>query len=306
MKNANSHRALNSLNVDLHNHSNASDGILSAEALIALAAKNRCDAIALTDHDTMANVASAAEAAKAAGVAFVAGVEVSVSWRAADDIDSPSKTIHIVGLNVDARNSALDAGLQGIRGGRIARGREISSALEAAGIAPIFDEAFALAENKEMLGRTHFARALVARGVVRDTASAFKRFLTPGNPGFVPHKWAALNDAVAWICGAGGVAVIAHPGRYGLHSNQQKALFSEFKDLGGAAIEVVTGSHSPDEYAPFAARCKEFGFLASRGADFHSAHETPHEPGTLPTLADVDANLAPVWSAFTEKIRLAA
>jgi 3',5'-nucleoside bisphosphate phosphatase len=296
---------LNTLNVDLHNHTAASDGILSADALIALAHENRCDAFAVTDHDTMANVEAARIASEACGMPFVSGVEISVSWRAADDIDSPSKTIHIVGLNVDASNSALDAGLQAVRGGRLRRGRLIADTLMAAGIDDIFDDALALAENKEMLGRTHFARALIARGVVKDTATAFKRFLTPGNPGYVPHQWASLADAVSWIRGAGGVAVIAHPGRYNLDArgkNGINALFGEFKDLGGQAIEVVTGSHSPNEYAPFAKRCKEFGFFASRGADFHSAHETPAIPGSLPTLEKVDTNLQPVWALFPDKI----
>jgi 3',5'-nucleoside bisphosphate phosphatase len=180
----------------------------------------------------------------------------------------------------------------------VSRGREIARLLVEAGQPDIFDDAYLLAENKEMLGRTHFARALVARGIVPDIASAFKRFLTPGNPGYVPFRWASLADAVAWIHAAGGVAVIAHPARYKLHSDDQARLFAEFKALGGQSIEVVTGSHSPDEYAPYAARCLEFGFFASRGADYHAAHETPTEPGALPLLADVNRALQPVWALF--------
>ncbi len=289
----------NTQNFDLHNHTSASDGILSAAALVALAHHNHCDALALTDHDTVANVAAAAEAAKACGLRFIPGVEISVSWVAAGDIDSPLKTIHIVGLNIDPANTTLTNGLASVRGGRVQRGRVIADLLVSAGVPDIFDDAYALAENKEMLGRTHFARALVARGVVKDVASAFKRFLTPGNPGYVPHHWASLPDAVAWIRAAGGVAVVAHPARYRLASGEMRSLLNEFKALGGQSIEVVTGSHSPDEYALFAALCKEFGFFASRGADFHSIEDTPIEPGKLPSLASVDANLQPVWQLFS-------
>jgi 3',5'-nucleoside bisphosphate phosphatase len=289
---------LNTLNFDLHSHTNASDGKLTAEALIALAHKNHCDAFALTDHDTVANVAPAAAAAKAVGLRFIAGVEISVSWVAEGDIDSKSTTIHIVGLNVDPTNQILLNGLASVREGRIIRGKAIARQLVEAGIPDIFGEAYAFAENKEMLSRTHFARALVARGVVKDISGAFKRFLTEGNPGYLPHRWASLPDAIAWIQAAGGVAVIAHPGRYKLSKTELNQLFTEFKALGGKSIEVVTGSHSPDEYAPFAAHCKAFDFYASRGADFHAAGETPDEPGSLPTLAAVDRDLRPVWALF--------
>jgi len=291
-------RTANTLNFDLHNHTNASDGTLSAQALVALAYKNGCDALALTDHDTVMNVASAQVAASDCGLKFIAGVEISVSWVAHGDIDSASKTIHVVGLNIDPTNKMLLDGLASVRGGRIARGREMSRLLVEAGVPDIFEEAFLLAENKDMLSRTHFARALVARGVVKDISAAFKRYLSEGNPGYIAHQWSSLPDAMRWIMAAGGVAVIAHPGRYRLDSVGLKTLFSEFKALGGQSIEVVTGSHSPDEYAPFASRCKEFGFYASRGADFHGYADTPVEPGQLPSLADVDSDLKPVWSLF--------
>lgn len=289
---------MNSLNFDLHNHTNASDGVLTANALVALAHRNGCDALALTDHDTVANVAAAAACAHSLGLRFVAGVEVSVSWVASGDIDSPLTTIHIVGLNIDPTNQTLLAGLASVRGGRISRGREIARQLVEAGLPDIFDDAFALAQNKEMLARTHFGRALVARGIVPDIATAFKRFLTPGNPGYTPHRWASLEDAVAWILAAGGVAVIAHPARYKLSNTEMDTLLREFKALGGQGIEVVTSSHSPDETTRFAARCKAFNLYASRGADFHGLVETPVEPGTLPLLCDVDRDLRPVWQLF--------
>lgn len=289
---------LNTLNFDLHNHTNASDGVLAADELVLLAHRNGCDALALTDHDTVANVAAAAACAKALGLRFVAGIEISISWVAKGDIDSPLTTIHIVGLNIDPTNRALLEGIACVRGGRIARGREMAKQLVEAGLPDLFDDAFALAENKEMLARTHFGRALVSRGIVPDIATAFKRFLTQGNPGYIPHRWASIEDAVGWILGAGGVAVIAHPARYKLSTAEMDALFEEFKMLGGQGVEVVTGSHSANEYAQYAARCKAFGLYASRGADFHGPLETPVEPGTLPLLSEVDKDLKPVWQLF--------
>jgi len=290
--------AANTLNFDLHNHTAASDGTLSALELVTLAHKNSCDGFALTDHDTLLNVGAAHAAALQCGLNFIAGVEISVSWRAEGDIDSASKTIHIVGLNIDPTNKTLIAGLESVRGGRLVRGREIARLLALADIPDIFDEALALAENKEMLGRPHFARALVARGIVKDIHHAFRRYLTEGNPGYLPHKWASLADAVKWIVSAGGVAVIAHPGRYRLGHVGLNSLFTEFKSVGGQSIEVVTGSHSPSEYAPFARLCKEFDFYASRGADFHGYADTPTEPGKLPRLSEIDRDLRPVWSHF--------
>lgn len=286
---------MNKLNFDLHNHTSASDGVLSSEELVALAARNGCDALAITDHDTVSGIAAGALAAARLGLKFIPGVEISVTWSPAGDVDARETTIHIVGLGIDVANAALVQGLASVRGGRIARGREIARLLVEAGQPDVFDDAFQFAENKEMLGRTHFARALVARGIVPDIAAAFKRFLTPGNPGYVPFRWASLSDAVKWIHAAGGVAVIAHPARYRLDSSDMDKLFTEFRALGGEGVEVVTGSHDPSEYAPVARRAKAHGLFASRGADFHAAHETPKEPGTLPTLADVDRDLKPVW-----------
>ena len=289
---------LSQLNFDLHNHTSASDGLLSADELVRMAHQNGCDAVAITDHDTVTNIAAGQASAAAIGLRFISGVEISVSWVAVDDIDSPLTTIHIVGLNIDATNETLLAGLQSVRSGRIIRGREIAKQLVDAGLPDIFDDAYAFAENKEMLGRTHFARALVARGIVPDIGSAFKRFLTQGNPGYIPHRWASLADAVAWIRAAGGIAVIAHPARYKLSSGEFDALFDEFKALGGQGVEVVTGSHAPNEYAAAGARCKAFGLFASRGADFHGLAETPVQPGKMALLSDVDRDLVPVWQLF--------
>ncbi len=280
-------------NFDLHNHTLASDGLCTPGELIVLAAKNGCDAIALTDHDTVAALADAAVAAKEAGIGFIKGVEISVSW--APDEDSRPTTVHVVGLGIDPAQSDFAAGLEQIRIGRIARAELIGQEFARIGIAGMFDAAWALAENKSMIGRTHFARALVERGLVKNTHAAFDRYLVGGKPGFVPHRWATLEEAVSWIKAAGGVAVVAHPGRYKLNQGEMAQFLSEFKAYGGEAIEVVTGSHKPAQYQEYAAIARQFDFLASRGADFHGIGESHFEPGKLPPLP---ADLTPVWTAL--------
>jgi 3',5'-nucleoside bisphosphate phosphatase len=274
-------------NFDLHNHSTRSDGLLSPTELIELAARTGVDAIALTDHDTVEGLEEAAEAARRTGVAFVPGVEVSVSWG--------STTLHVVGLQVDASSSVLGEGLEGIRKGRLDRAKRIGEALERLGIEGTFEAALALARDERLLSRTHFGRHLAERGAAKDIQHAFDKYLGKGRPAYVEHRWADLGDAIGWIRAAGGTAVLAHPGRYDLKPMMRHELLEQFKALGGEAIEVVTGSHRPEEYALWQREALEFGFHASRGADYHGPGESPVEPGSLPAL---HASLTPVWSKW--------
>ena len=269
----------------MHNHSTRSDGLLSPTQLIELASRNAVDAIALTDHDTTDGLEEAAAAARTGGIVLVPGVEISVDWG--------GTTLHVVGLAIDPLAPALDTGLRGIRQGRWARGEKIAAALAKLGFEGTLHGALALAQNKEMLSRTHFARHLAQTGAVKDVQQAFDRYLAKGKPAYVPHKWATLEEAVTWIRASGGIAVMAHPGRYGLKPLFRDEMLAEFKRYGGEAIEVVTGSHRPEEYAHWQRVAGEFGFLASRGADYHGPGESPKEPGTMPQL---HASLTPVWS----------
>jgi predicted metal-dependent phosphoesterase TrpH len=274
-------------NYDLHNHSTASDGLLSPTQLIELAARTGVDAIALTDHDTTDGLEEANAAAKRLGISFIPGVEISVSWG--------DTTLHVVGLAINAASPGLVAGLRSIRMGRHRRGERIAEALAGLGMENTFEGAYALAENKDMLGRTHFARHLVVTGRVKDLQAAFDKYLGKGKPAYVPHRWADLGDAVQWIRGAGGIAVLAHPGRYDLKPMFRDEMLKDFRAAGGEAIEVVTGSHRPEQYAHWQRLALEHGFLASRGADYHGPGESPVEPGRLPPL---DASLEPVWSRW--------
>jgi predicted metal-dependent phosphoesterase TrpH len=272
------------LNADLHCHSIVSDGTLTPTALAQRAKANGVDLWALTDHDELDGIAEARSAAAAVGLRFMAGVEISITWS--------GKTVHIVGLGVDEHNPELRAGLGSVRGGRERRGREMAESLAQVGITGAFEGAMKHADNPEMLGRTHFARFLVESGVKPTVSDVFKHYLVEGKPGFVPHRWGTLEQAVGWIRGAGGRAVIAHPGRYGLSELQRDALIEAFRDLGGEGIEVVTGSHTPQEYDHYARVARRTGLLASRGSDFHGTSESGADLGSLPPLP---ADLTPVW-----------
>jgi hypothetical protein len=279
------------LNADLHCHSVVSDGTLTPEALAARAAANGVQLWALTDHDEIGGQQRAMDAARAHGMAYLTGTEISVTFS--------GKVVHIVGLGFDHLNPDLVAGLRATRGGREARAQEMAAGLAKVGIAGAFEGALRYVGNPELISRTHFARFLVDAGHCSDVSEVFRRFLTEGKPGFVPHKWAKLSDAVAWITGASGIAVIAHPARYGFTPTEEYALITEFMAHGGRGIEVVTGSHSAADAAQYAETALEFGLLASRGSDFHSPDESHTELGTLPLLPK---RLSPVWSELAARI----
>ena len=280
------------INADLHCHSVVSDGTLTPEQLAARAHANGVQLWALTDHDEIGGQQRAAAAARALGLPYLTGVEISVTFI--------GTTVHIVGLGFDASDTALAQGLAATRGGRGARAQEMAAQLAAAGIAGAYEGALRYVGNPELISRTHFARYLVEIGACQDTNEVFRRFLTEGKPGYVPHRWAALGDAVRWIRNAGGLAVIAHPARYRFSPNEEYALFSEFQQHGGQGVEVVTGSHSVAEYATYAAMAQEFGLAASRGSDFHSPQESHTDLGRLPPLP---AGLTPVWQLLADRIQ---
>jgi hypothetical protein len=284
--------AASPINADLHCHSTVSDGLLAPQEVAARAAAHGVTLWALTDHDEVGGQAAARAAAQSLGMDYLPGVEISVTWA--------GRTLHIVGLGIDPENAALVQGLERTRSGRCARAEDISAALAKLGIADAYEGALAYAGNPDMVSRTHFARFLVDSGVCRDTHEVFRRFLTEGKPGFVPHRWASLGDAVAWITRAGGVAVIAHPARYAFTANEEYALFTEFKTHGGQAVEVVTGSHTAAEYVKYAETAREFGLAASRGSDFHSPDESHTDLGQLPYLPGA---LTPVWELLADRIR---
>jgi 3',5'-nucleoside bisphosphate phosphatase len=280
------------LNADLHCHSVVSDGTLTPEQLAERAAKNGVELWALTDHDEIGGQHRAAAAAKAQGMKYLTGTEISVTFI--------GTTVHIVGLGFNPDDARMLAGLAKTRGGRRERAQEISDGLAQVGIKGAYEGALKYVGNPDLISRTHFGRYLVEAGVCKDTNEVFRKYLTEGKPGFVEHKWANLKEAVTWIKEGGGIAVIAHPARYKFTANEEYALFSEFKQHGGQAVEVVTGSHTVAEYDTYAKTAVEFGLAASRGSDFHDPAESHTDLGTLPYLP---GNLTPVWDLLADKIR---
>ena len=276
------------LNADMHCHSTVSDGLLAPAEVVRRAHANGVELLALTDHDELSGLAEARETAAELGLRFIDGVEVSVSWG--DDT-----TVHIVGLGVDPGNAGLIEGLAAVRNGRDQRALLMAADLEAVGIHDAYQGALAYAGNPAMVSRAHFARHIAAQGLARDVKSVFDTWLAKGKPGYVPHSWAALEQALGWIHGAGGVAVIAHPGRYRLSGKEMRRLLGEFAAAGGGAIEVLSGAHSAEQVREFARHAREFGFAASRASDFHGPGESWIDLGRLPPLPE---DLTPVWQGF--------
>ena len=280
------------LNADLHCHSVVSDGTLTPEELALRASTNGVELWALTDHDEVGGQHRAAAAARAQGMKYLTGTEVSVTFA--------GQTVHIVGLGFDADDPSMKQGLSATRGGRGQRAMEMSDGLARVGIKGAYDGALKYVGNPELISRTHFARFLVEVGACKDTNEVFRKYLTEGKPGFVPHRWATLRDAVTWITQAQGAAVIAHPARYKFTPNEEYALFTEFKAHGGVGVEVVTGSHTAAEYVRYGEMAREFGLAASRGSDFHSPGESHTDLGALPFLP---GELTPVWDLVAHRIQ---
>lgn len=272
------------LNIDLHCHSTVSDGALAPADVARRAHANGVDVWALTDHDEIGGLAEAARAAEDLGMRFSTGVEISVTWA--------GLTVHIVGLQFDPANAELAAGLRKTRSGRAERAKRIGERLAEMGMPGAYEGALPFAGNPELISRTHFARYLVEAGYCPDVQTVFTKHLGDDRPGHVPMQWATLAEAVGWIRGAGGRAVIAHPGRYKYTPLQFAALFDEFLQLGGEGIEVTTGSHTVEEARQYAEVARRYGFLASRGSDFHSPTESRIDLGRLPSLPSF---LKPVW-----------
>lgn len=276
-----------SLNVDLHCHSNQSDGVLTPAELAARAATNGVNVWALTDHDEISGLVKAQQTAINLGMQFINGVEISASYC--------DKTIHVVGLNFDSQNIDLLAGLSLTRERRAARALQIAARLTELGIENSWSGAMAFVDNPRLIGRVHFAKYLLANGHCKNLQDAFDRYLGENKKAFVPMQWLSLEQTVNLILHAGGKAVLAHPGRYKYTRQQFTHLFDKFKDIGGQAIEVITGNHNLDEANKFARLAYKYNFEASRGSDFHAPGIGRIDLGNMP---DLPANLKPVWHDF--------
>ncbi|MGB0722827.1 MAG: PHP domain-containing protein [Gammaproteobacteria bacterium] len=267
---------------DLHCHSTASDGTLSPTELVRHAIGQGVDVLALTDHDSTCGLEEA-RAAAGEELRLLNGIEISVTWG--------GRTVHIVGLGLDPDHAPLREGLVGIRETRETRAIRMAEKVEKLGVDDALNKARALAPGG-LIARTHFARLLAQEGLAEDYGTAIRKYLLNGKKAFVSGHWADLEQAVGWITGAGGVAVIAHPARYNLTATKLRALVGAFRECGGQAMEVVSGSHSAQDVINMAVHVRNNGLHASCGSDYHGPENPWVELGRLRPLP---ADLPPVW-----------
>lgn len=246
--------------IDLHTHSCCSDGTLAPAALVALAAARRVELLALTDHDTTAGCAEARAACQLHGIAFLEGAELTALWRECE--------VHIVALGIQREEAGLQRHAADVRARRAERVRRIAARLSQAGL-----DGEALARSALALStvptRTHVARSLLAAGHAPDLQAAFERWLGRGRRGYVVPEWPDIAATVAAIRGAGGTAVLAHPHRYRLSNTALRELCAQFRETGGAALEVSIAGMSPDALSRMAQLARRFDLAGSIGSDFH-------------------------------------
>lgn len=274
--------------IDLHCHSTYSDGRHSPEELILKAQANGLQCLALTDHDTTSGLDDLHAAGKrlAADITLINGIELSVGWR--------THVIHILGLNLK-NYQRLDAVINQQNENRIHRAEQISHALGACGVEDAYDKARELAGH-ERVGRPHFAQVLVNEKKARDFQGAFRQYLGRGRQAYVPTAWMSAEEAVAAIHDAEGLAVIAHPLKYGLTRTKLHELIRLFKDAGGDGIEVVSGEMTPVQIQEIAGLCLRFDLLASSGSDFHGDALSRISLGRQ---AQLPVNCKPIWHDWT-------
>ncbi len=272
--------------VDLHMHSDHSDGVLPPEALVEVVANAGVSLFALTDHDTVAGLEAAAAAAHRRRLTLIPGIELSAGWR--------GQTIHLIGLGIDPTAPGVTAAVELRLALRRARAQSIADRLERAGQPG--HAALALFTTHEAPTRTHFARALVELGAAPDLAAAFTRWLKRGRPGHVGAEWPALAESVASIVAAGGTAVLAHPLRYTLSAGQRRTLTADFRAAGGAALEVVTGGAAAHQIETALGLALRAGLEGSVGSDCHDPSLPWHRPGRL---AKLPSAIVPVWNRWS-------
>lgn len=272
---------------DLHTHSSCSDGILSPRELMSRAKSRGVEVIALTDHDTLAGLDEARAAAHELGLTLIDGIELSALWGRLG--------VHIVGLGIDSAHPDMVSLVARQQSARAERNRQIAARLQALGVEEALARAGALAQG-EQPGRPHFAQLLVADGLARDMAQAFKKYLGTGKRADVRFAWPAMGSLIAAVRAAGGLAVLAHPLKYGLTRTRLRALVSDFADAGGQAIEVASGQQSAAERHTLVQLAQAFDLAASWGSDFHRPEQPWQELGVC---GSPPTDIRTVWRADT-------
>ena len=264
------------LTIDLHTHSTASDGSLPPAELAAYLAERGVQEWALTDHDCIDGLSEARQASEKLGLRFFNGVELSLRWQ--------NLPVHVLGLGFDAVCPQLSEQLQQQSQRRRQRAVGMAEKLAAAGISGIYQRACELAGSDRAIGRPHLARALVAEGHCQQESEAFRRYLGQGKRAHVSIEWPSLEQGIAWLHQAGGLAVLAHPHRYGLSAGKLRRLLNAFAEAGGDGMEVVCGNLAVDRIRHLGSLAEKRSLLASVGSDLHSPEQRWLRPGQLPDL----------------------
>ncbi|MBT5388480.1 MAG: PHP domain-containing protein [Porticoccaceae bacterium] len=272
------------MNIDLHCHTNVSDGALPPQELVDLAVERNIDVLSITDHDSLAAYSSIVN--PSAKLRIIPGIEFSTYWK--------KSGVHIVGLDLDLSNSTLLDAVAQQSAARELRAEKIAQKLAHLGFDNCLEGAKSYTSGGQV-GRPHFAQHLVAIGAVANIQQAFKRYLGAGKPGDIKEQWAEMATVVEWIRGAGGIAVLAHPTKYKMTGTKLSALIRDFSEVGGEAMEVISGLQIPSLTRDMANLARKNGLLASCGSDFHS----PDQPwAALGMVAQLPDSCTPIWSRW--------
>lgn len=250
--------------IDLHVHSNHSDGTLSPEQLVALAGQTGLSAFALTDHDTVSGISKAKSAASATGITVISGTEISAAHK--------KKDIHILGLFVDETNPVLLNALEEAVTARDARNEQMAERFQSLGI-PLTLEDLRRSNPDTVITRAHFAKYLVEHHHVKNSEEAFQRYLNYDAPCFVPREYMQPKRAVSLILQAGGIPVLAHPLLYKLPPEELEALIKHLKEAGLAGLEVYHSSNTGFDEQISYSLANRFGLLMTGGTDFHGTNK---------------------------------
>jgi predicted metal-dependent phosphoesterase TrpH len=246
--------------IDLHVHSTFSDGSYTPEELAKLAAKASLTAIALTDHDSTEGLDRFLVACEKESVLGIPGIEISA--------EISEGTLHVLGYFVEYKDEGFQETLRQIRDGREIRNHKMIEQLNELGLELTWEEVASYA-GEDVVGRPHFAQAMIARGYVKNKRKVFDKYLAKGKPGYADRFRLSVSDAISSIRAVGGVPVLAHPSTLRKETSELRDYIRELADLGMQGIEVYYSEHSEGQVMFYEGLAKEFGLTLVGGSDFH-------------------------------------
>jgi len=264
--------------IDLHTHSDRSDGTFEPAEVVRCAAGLGLEVVGLTDHDTTEGLDEAAAAGRELGVEVVPGVELSAELE--------GTSVHVLCYWMDVEHEGLQAELRRLRDDRFRRGELMVEKLQALGLPVSFERVRQIASGGNIV-RPHVAQAMVEAGIVATEAEAFDRYIADGGPAHVPKHALHPLDALALIRDAGGLCVLAHPGMWGDQTSVPDELIEAMAGAGMVGLEVDHTDHSPEQRAHYRDVARRLGLIATGGSDCHGTRYVPIRLGT--SLCDPEA-----------------